>query len=273
MRLFKRLTSGHLFLILLELFYCVQESIANQQHQRCFGDIFVSPDSMASLFQSSCKRCESEVSFGTIDPHSHILFLLPPWARIRLDDSDVMHPLVSLASIMYRRGFDITVFQVRDESCGFRREHVPDMIFSTLPCEGMIQPNSKINSIIETIHELKLCKESRDIPVLDSPFDGLDRSPPLINLLSETVPQLKGRPQVVVTESTYVAAALVGEKLGMPVVMLAQPTEVDLITERIPVWRGVHHFVESRKRSIVNGMGLMKMNMVRDFLFCACLWR
>ena len=149
MRLFKQFTSGHLFLVLLEVFYCVQDCVANQQYQRCFGDIFVAPDSMASLFQSSCKPCESEVSFGTIDPHSHILFVLPPWSRIRLDESDVMHPLVTLASIMYRRGFDITVFQVRDESCGFRREHVPDMIFSTLPCEGMIQPNSKINSIIE----------------------------------------------------------------------------------------------------------------------------
>jgi len=266
MRLFNHFSSGTLILVLLELFCCIHDSVAKTSYQRCFGDIFATTDSMASLFQSSCKPCESKISVGSIDPHAHILFLLPPWTQIRVDDSETMHPLMSLASIMFRRGFDVSVFQLRDTNCGFRREHIPTMVFSSLPCDESIRPNNTLQSVIEKAYNFDLCGDTKDVPTLESPYDGLDRAPPLIHSLRHMIPHLFGRPHVFVIESTYVAAALVGEKLRVPVIMIAPPTEVDLITERTPVWRGLYHFFETRRRSLINGMRLMKMNMVRTNL-------
>lgn len=270
MGIFQHWSLGSLFLIALELFLCFHEGAATQKkaaitHQRCFGDLFAAPNSVATLARSNCVACDKRISIGVSDPHAHILFILPPWSQV-IDSSDSLHPLVSLAAIMYRRGFDVTVYQLRDATCRFRRDNLPAMIFSNLPCDGRIRPNNTVSHYIDKVYNLGLCKHAKNKNLADNtlegPYDGLQNVPTMIKTLKDLIPRVK-HPHALVVDSTHAAAVLQAERMGIPVIVLAEPTEVDLITERTPIWRGLYDYFGTLIRTMQTGTRLSRMNMVR----------
>lgn len=235
----------------------------------------MSTDKMADLYSSTCKKCEKQIAVGSSESHAHIAFLLPPWTSIMQGGDTTMHPLMSLASVMLRRGFDVTVLQLRDPSCYFERENASSIIFSSLPCEQTIQPNNTLHHLVEKAYNLNMCEkiDGKLSPSkakaegyaysLEGPYDGLDVLPPMVRSLGDIINRFSHPVNTIVAESSFAAAALIGEKMRIPVVLIARPTEVDLIAERMPVWRGLSNFFESRKRSILLGLRLPQMNMVR----------
>jgi hypothetical protein len=242
-------------------------NIGKAANQRCFGDIFVSTDKMADLYSSTCKKCEKHISFGTSEPHAHIAFLLPPWTTILRAGGTTVHPLVSLATVMLRRGFDVTVLQLRDPTCSYRPENVPFIMYTSLPCEQSVRPNNTLHHVVEKAYSLDTC-EGGDNPsafahILESPYDRLELVPPMVRSLGDIIPRLTEPANAIVADASFAAAALIGEKMRIPVILVAPPTQVDLIAERTPVWEGLSHFFESRKRSFLLGFRLPKMNMVR----------
>jgi hypothetical protein len=81
--------------------------------------------------------------------------------------------------------------------------------------------------------------------------------------LGDIIPRLAEPANAIVADASFAAAALIGENMRIPVILVAPPTQVDLVAERMPVWKGLSHFFESRKRSFLLGLRLPKMNMVR----------
>jgi len=263
---------------LLEL-CCFDQGFANKPiyNQRCYGDMFVSPDTIASLFQTSCKPCESIIQLGSMEPHAHVMFLLTPWTQILDSQSDIMHPLFNLASNMFRRGFDVTILELRDPACrSIRPRNVPALIRASLSCEESIRPNATLYHVLQKVYQLSICSPPAENPIKedlyeyfstsDGPFDLLDLVPPMLRTLRDVIPRFEKQPQTIVLESNNVAGVLIAEKLGIPVVMVAPPSDVELITEKLPLWSGINQFFDTRITSLKLGLRLTKMNMIRKAL-------
>jgi len=260
-------------LIVFELF-CFYSIVAKKivYHQRCYGDIFANGDGIGSIFESICKPCESSIKIGSSEPHAHVIFLLPPWAQILEPKIDMMHPLLSSASNMFRRGFDVTILELRDTSCPPpRQKNLPAMITASLPCGESIRPNATLHHVIQKVYQLNMCLHASNIAnkhssILDGPYGTLHLVPRLLRTLTDVIPRLAKQPQAIVLESNNVAGVLVAETIGIPVVMIASPNEINLITEKSPIWSGIGPLLERRLASFKIGFRLTTMNMIRKAL-------
>jgi hypothetical protein len=257
------------FIIILQLFI---NSHANPFYQRCFGDVLIAKSIRDEMVNSKCLQCQSSISSdrtNSIEPHAHLLFILEPWSRIRVSQSEVMHPLVSLASNMFRRGFDVTILQLNDPGCKVEIEYIPKYFFSSLPCFETIGPQNTLRSRTLDIGNLSLCqpffnKQNN----IESPFDALEWVEPMFLPLKREIQRLPYQPHTIIAQSSLAVSTLVAEKLNIPLIMLAEPAEMNLIAERMPQWQSIYQFFATRIQSITNGMGMAKFNKVSTNLRC-----
>jgi hypothetical protein len=251
------------FLLILQL--CL-DSHANHFYQRCFGDILVAESIRDDMVKSTCGQCQKSISsdhISNVQPHAHLLFVIEPWSSLRVSQSEVMHPLIILASNMFRRGFDVTILQLTDPACKLDNEYFTKYFFSTLACSEPVSSKNTLRSRTKDIGNLSLCDPLISIQQqIESPFDGLELVEPMILPLQREIESLKYQPHTIIAQSSLVASTLVAEKLNIPLIMLAEPVEMNLIAERLPQWQGIYQFFVTRIQSITNGIGLAKFNKV-----------
>jgi hypothetical protein len=178
----------------------------------------------------------------------------------------MIHPLISMAANMHDRGFEVGIVQLKDYQCSSRGDDIPRLLFHSQSCAARMIPNVSVSFFTERVDNINMCDNKTkliNIPAIYSPFDQLDRVPPIINVLrGQKMSRLSKQVDVFVAESTNVAAVLIAEMMKKPLVMVAGPIEVDLIKEKMPEWKGFANFFTSRWKSFDTGLKMGKMNAV-----------
>lgn len=229
---------------------------------------------MAALRDSTCEICQSyRPSYHSKSQTnaSRIAIVISPWMDISRER--MVHPLVTLAANWIIRGHFVDVHYLHDSSC--RNDTPTDIIskiaitiMNAMPCDVVMAGNKPLLGKSIELNDLGLCEGGlhRSSLVEDkSPFAQVSLVEPILKTIQETSRE-SIKYELILVDASNAAGVFWAELLKVPIVMLATPNHLDLITGENPPWQGVWDALQRRVKQFRLGWQFSQMNQIRKHL-------